>query len=404
MQPAPAIPPFEPPPLSAPMGDSGRRILWIVGLYRAICAAMLLGAALLLDPKTINIAQPNAFVTGTGLYFVFGLSTFWWVQQDRLPCRCRRCCSACSRATSSSCRSSCIAGGTFGAPLPILLFPQLAAAGWILRTQTAFFHAAFAAVALLGLDAYRAWLGTVSGAAGVPDRHHRLRLLRDRRHRRRAGPLHEAVGGPRRAARHRRRQPRAGQPADHPGHAGRRARRRPERRRARPQRAGHAAAGRLRADARRHAARRVLDDAARLLAPLAGGLHRGAAAVQGRGDPAAAARAPRPDRHGPERRHAHLSRRPRPRADRGAADEAGRDGAAHRVDRARGAQSAVGDQPGRAAARGGRRRRAGGRAPARDDPQQREADRPHRRRSAAAEPARPPAAGDRAVRATSCAR
>ena len=56
------------------------------------------------------------------------------------------------------------AGGTFGAPLPILLFPQLAAAGWILRTQTAFFHAAFAAVALLGLDAYRAWQGTVSGA------------------------------------------------------------------------------------------------------------------------------------------------------------------------------------------------------------------------------------------------
>ena len=36
MQPAPAIPPFEPPPVPSPMGDSGRRILWIVGLYRAI--------------------------------------------------------------------------------------------------------------------------------------------------------------------------------------------------------------------------------------------------------------------------------------------------------------------------------------------------------------------------------
>ena len=46
MQPAPAIPPFEPPPLPSTMGDSGRRILWIVGLYRAICAATLLGAVI----------------------------------------------------------------------------------------------------------------------------------------------------------------------------------------------------------------------------------------------------------------------------------------------------------------------------------------------------------------------
>ena len=38
-----------------------------------------------------------------------------------------------------------IAGGAFGAPLPILLFPQLAAGGWMLRTHTAFFHAAIAA-------------------------------------------------------------------------------------------------------------------------------------------------------------------------------------------------------------------------------------------------------------------
>ena len=74
MQPAPAIPPFEPPPLPSSMGDSGRRILWIVGLYRAISAATLLGAALLLDAKTLSIGNPNAFITGTGLYFVFGLS------------------------------------------------------------------------------------------------------------------------------------------------------------------------------------------------------------------------------------------------------------------------------------------------------------------------------------------
>ena len=164
MQPAPAIPPFEPPPLPAPMGDSGRRILWIVGLYRAICAAMLLGAALLLDPQAINIAQPAAFLTGTGLYFVFGLSTFWWVQQDRLPVPLPTMLFGLLAGDIFFLSLVMYAGGTFGAPLPILLFPQLAAAGWILRTQTAFFHAAFAAIALLGLDAWRAWQGVVSGA------------------------------------------------------------------------------------------------------------------------------------------------------------------------------------------------------------------------------------------------
>ena len=38
--------------------------------------------------------------------------------------------------------------------LPILLFPQLAASGWLLRTQTAFFHAAIASFILLGLDVW----------------------------------------------------------------------------------------------------------------------------------------------------------------------------------------------------------------------------------------------------------
>ena len=59
MQPAPAIPPFEPPPLPLSLSDSGRRILWIVGLYRAVCAAFLLGTALLIDPKLLNVATPN---------------------------------------------------------------------------------------------------------------------------------------------------------------------------------------------------------------------------------------------------------------------------------------------------------------------------------------------------------
>jgi len=164
MQPAPAIPPFEPPPVAAAMGDSGRRIVWIVGLYRAVCAAMLLGIALLLDPKSLNIAAPEAFITGTSLYFLFGLASLWWVQEDRLPLPLPTVLLGLLIGDVFFLSLVMFAGGTFGAPLPILLFPQLAAAGWILRTQTAFVHAAFASISLLGLDAYRAYEGMVGGA------------------------------------------------------------------------------------------------------------------------------------------------------------------------------------------------------------------------------------------------
>ena len=130
MQPKPAPLPFEPPPVLSPMGDSGRRILWIVGLYRAVCAALLLGAALLVDPKAIGVINPNAFVTGTGLYFVFGLAAFWWVQEERLPLPLPTMLLGLLVGDLFFLSLVIYAGGTFGAPLPILIFPQLAAAAY----------------------------------------------------------------------------------------------------------------------------------------------------------------------------------------------------------------------------------------------------------------------------------
>ena len=47
MNPSPALPPYAPPPLPASIAGSTRRILWIVGLFRAVCGALLLGLALL---------------------------------------------------------------------------------------------------------------------------------------------------------------------------------------------------------------------------------------------------------------------------------------------------------------------------------------------------------------------
>src|ERR1700676_4834093 len=84
MQPQPAIPPFEPPPLPALITESGRRILWIIGVYRAICGALLLGTAIFFDLRTIGIGTPNAFLTAAGLYFMFAMAVFWWVQRESL--------------------------------------------------------------------------------------------------------------------------------------------------------------------------------------------------------------------------------------------------------------------------------------------------------------------------------
>ena len=75
--PTPSLtPPIEQSPLPAAQSESGRRILWIVGIYRAVCGAALLGTAMLLDLRVLGISAPNAFLTASTLYFIFGLATF----------------------------------------------------------------------------------------------------------------------------------------------------------------------------------------------------------------------------------------------------------------------------------------------------------------------------------------
>ncbi len=162
-EPRPAIPPFEPPPLPAAITDSARRILWIVGIYRAVCGAVLLGVALLLDLKDLNVATPHAFVIAAGLYFLYALGAFWWVQREPLPMPLPQTLLALLAGDVFFLSLVMTAGGSTGAPLPILLFPQLAASGWLLRTRTGFFHAAFATVVLLGLETYR----LMGGGSGV---------------------------------------------------------------------------------------------------------------------------------------------------------------------------------------------------------------------------------------------
>jgi two-component system sensor histidine kinase PilS (NtrC family) len=163
VDPLPALPAVTPPPLPMSITGSTRRILWIVGLFRAVSGALLLGLALLLDLRALNVSSPNSFLTAASLYFVFGLAAFGWIQQERMPLPLAQTLMALLSGDIFFIALMMIAGGSTGAPLPILLFPQLAASGWLLRTQTAFFHAALAAIVLLGLEAYRALGGDIRG-------------------------------------------------------------------------------------------------------------------------------------------------------------------------------------------------------------------------------------------------
>jgi len=155
---------YDPPSLPASASESGRRILWIVGIYRAVCGAALLGTALVLDLRVLGISAPNYFVMASTLYFSFGLATFWWIQRDPLPLNLPPVVSALLTGDVLCIALVMVAGGGTGGSLPILLFPQLAASGWLLRTQTAFFHAAIASFILLGLDVWRMLEGRVTGA------------------------------------------------------------------------------------------------------------------------------------------------------------------------------------------------------------------------------------------------
>jgi len=155
MQHQPAIPPFEPPPLPAIITESGRRILWIVGVYRAVCGALLLGTAIFFDLRIIGIGAPNAFLTAAGLYFMFGMAAFWWVQRESLVLPLPALLLSLLFGDIFFIALLMYAGGSAGGPLSILLFPQLAASGWLMRTQIAFFHAALASSVLIALDSWR---------------------------------------------------------------------------------------------------------------------------------------------------------------------------------------------------------------------------------------------------------
>src|SRR5206468_9703988 len=102
---------------------------------------------------------PSMFVMAATVYLAFGLLTFWLIQRDPLPIALTAITSTLLVGDVSCIAAVMIAGGAGAGTLPILLFPQLAASGWLLRARTAFLHAAIASLILLGLDIWRLFEG-----------------------------------------------------------------------------------------------------------------------------------------------------------------------------------------------------------------------------------------------------
>jgi two-component system sensor histidine kinase PilS (NtrC family) len=158
------VPPFESPPAPAMITESGRRILWIVGLYRAVCGVLLVGTAVFLDLHAIGIGAPNAFLTTAGLYFIYGVLTFLWVQRESLGLQLPALLLSLLAGDVAFIALLMFAGGSASGPLSILLFPQLAASGWLLRSQIAFFHAALVSSVLIILEIWRLIEGLIPPA------------------------------------------------------------------------------------------------------------------------------------------------------------------------------------------------------------------------------------------------
>ncbi len=140
------------PAPSIPLGITGKRVLWIVSVYRCGYALALLGGVLIPTAKLAGVALPNLFMLGAAAYFVFSLGLMLANQMERelmpLPWF-----LLFSMAGDTVFLTIMIAaGGNSLLPLAIFLFPQLAAHGWLLDRRMALVHAALPTLSFLGIN------------------------------------------------------------------------------------------------------------------------------------------------------------------------------------------------------------------------------------------------------------
>ena len=151
------------PPVPKPLelSASGRRGLLIIGIYRIASAAVLLGVGMLLEPRWAD-ATATRFNAVAALYLCYGSAALWWTWRRPRALPLPMITMLLGGDLAFIATLTLASAGQSG-PLPILIFPQLAASGWLLQTRTAFFHAAIAALVILVLDGWGILQGWASG-------------------------------------------------------------------------------------------------------------------------------------------------------------------------------------------------------------------------------------------------
>ncbi|MDR0588642.1 MAG: hypothetical protein LBG61_06710 [Burkholderiales bacterium] len=126
---------------SVPLSATERRVLWIIAIYRGGYTLALLGSILLASAQRMGFQHSTIFVICVMLYFGFAMAQIFFSlsEEQYLPLRWALFCAI--SGDSIFLAAMMIAGDATLLTLPIFIFPQLAAHGWLLGRQLAWAHA-----------------------------------------------------------------------------------------------------------------------------------------------------------------------------------------------------------------------------------------------------------------------
>lgn len=149
-------------PITYGLAEEARRIKRLAAVYRVLCGLLLLGVVAFVDLRALGVKTPFGFVGTSVLFFLYGLASWQWLirQRTQIPLKLTVLIAIDTLFVALLMEF----GGVTGTSLAVLLIPQLAANGWLMRNRLAFFQAALASVALAAFDLWRVIEGSIPGA------------------------------------------------------------------------------------------------------------------------------------------------------------------------------------------------------------------------------------------------
>ncbi|MDR1529012.1 MAG: hypothetical protein LBS40_01110 [Burkholderiales bacterium] len=145
---------------SIPLGFIGKRVLWIVSFYRIGYVWALLGSIFLIASPPSALFYPTIFKVATILYFFFAAIFAIIAQMERELLSLQKLLFIATVGDSIFLSVMMFAGGNHVVPLPIFLFPQLTAHGWLLEKRLfSLLHAAIPTLFFLSVSLFLFWEG-----------------------------------------------------------------------------------------------------------------------------------------------------------------------------------------------------------------------------------------------------